>query len=252
MSEGPEVYAADAAASTDVGVRRSENQDVVVLDHWASGALSAELQVDGIMLDRVVAFAVVDGMGGHQGGSYASWLTARALIAGLDCVASETEANALAAGAHETVSDAGAGLGAADMGAAFAALVLGPDGIAVCNVGDCRVYRVVEGMLGLLTVDDTGPSRSDPSRTVLTQAVGGGGEVAFDAHWMRMPWIARRHRFLLASDGLLVVPDAEAARLAASGSPSASAAALVAAALAAGAPDNVSVIVVDAGPVPGR
>jgi len=234
------------AAQTDTGVRRDENQDVAVVDGWASGADAARFSLDGVALDRSVLLAVVDGMGGHRGGAYAAWLTARTLIADGRGVANGFDANEFARRAHETVSDAGAGLAAADMGAAFAALVLRPDGLAVFNIGDCRVYRLTEGLLAGLTVDDTGPSRRDPSRTVLTQAIGGGGgAVVFDAHWFETPWSSASHRFLLASDGLLVLADAEAADLAGRGSPADAVAALVTASRAAGAPDNITVIVVD-------
>lgn len=233
------------AAVTDVGARREQNQDVAVIDLWATGARSARLDRSVVLRENSLVAGVIDGMGGHRGGAFASWLTAQTLMAMLPHVDSEVAANAAAAGAHETVSSAGAGLGAADMGAAFAALVLRPEGVGVCNIGDCRVYRVVEGVLGLLTVDDTGPSRSDPARTVLTQAIGGGGRPRFDAHWLLTPWGPQPQRFLLASDGLLVLTDDDVVRLASAGSAADAADHLVAAALAANAPDNVTVVIVD-------
>ena len=69
------------------------------------------------------------------------------------------------------------------MGASFAAIILQPDGFIVINVGDCRVYRVADGVLGQLSIDDSGPSRLEPERTVLTQSVGGSEPYQVDSHW---------------------------------------------------------------------
>lgn len=234
------------AAATHRGVVRSANQDVVLVDGWASGGEDTRYRTATLDLDRPVAVAVIDGMGGYRGGELAAWLTAHVLAGGLAAVGDDSAADALAQHAHELVSDAGAGVGMPEMGAAFAALVLDPGGFGVLNVGDCRAYRQSEGALGLLSVDDAAPSRQDPTRTVLTQSVGGGDPRRIDAHWFGAPWSAGgTQRFLLASDGLAVVSNADVARLLAEGGPAESAGALVSATLAAGAPDNVSVVVAE-------
>lgn len=236
------------AAATHRGVVRAANQDVVLVDGWASGSDETQHPTRTFDLDRPVALAVVDGMGGHRGGELAAWVTAHVLARGLAAVGDDSAADGLAQRAHELVSDAGDGVEMPEMGAAFAALVLDPGGFGALNVGDCRAYRLSEGALGLLTVDDAAPSRHDPAHTVLTQSVGGGDARRIDAHWFGGPWSAGgRQRFLLASDGLAVLSHSDVARLLAEGDAAESVAALVAATLAAGAPDNVSVIVAEVG-----
>lgn len=236
------------AAATDRGLVREENQDVALTDGWASTADLAYRDADDAV-DRPIALAVIDGMGGHRGGAVAACLTAHVLGPRLAGIVDAQSADALAQQAHDFVSDAGDGLGTPSMGAAFAALIVGPDGYQVANVGDCRVYRATEGVLGLLSVDDLGMSRVDPARQVLTQSIGGGGRYRLDTHWFAAPWVpGTRHRFLLASDGLAVVDGQTIAGMTQRGDVRSAASGLIEATRAAGAPDNVTVIVVDVAP----
>lgn len=239
----------EVSARTEQGPVRRDNQDALIIDGWASCAPTGELNRRPAPLDRRCTYAVVDGMGGHAGGGLAAWLLARHLAGGLASVETSDAADEFVAQGHELVSDAGGGLGTPEMGAAFAALTVDETGYRVTNVGDCRVYRIGDGGLTLLTVDDVGPSRGDPDREVLTQSVGGGGRYRFDAHWFDQPWVDSApfavDRFLLATDGLAVLPGPMVGQLAATGSATDATAALVAAALRAGGPDNVSVIVLD-------
>jgi protein phosphatase len=191
-------------------------------------------------------------MGGHRGGSVAAWLTAHHIARSLGRIRDADGADEFALRGHEFVSDAGIGLGTPEMGAAFAALILDPDWFGVANVGDCRVYRISEGVLAMLSVDDVGPSRSDSTREVLTQSVGGGGRYRLDAHWFASPWPPEgTHRFVLASDGLAVLDPTTVAGIASGGTPASAASTLVSAVLKAGAPDNATVIVVDVHPLDG-
>ncbi|WP_454167871.1 PP2C family protein-serine/threonine phosphatase [Microbacterium lacticum] len=236
-------YVVTAAACTDRGLTRDTNQDVAVVGDWASGADAAAYATAVTLRERAWACAVIDGMGGHANGEVAAWLTAHALLRGLTSVDDSSAGDQLAQRAHALVSDAGAGLGQPGMGAAFAGLVLGPRGYAVLNIGDCRVYRVVTGRLDLLTVDDSAPSRHDPGFFVLTQSIGGGAAQRLDAHYYSMPWEpGSAERFVLASDGLAVVREVS---MPLARAPHHAASELIAAAIAAGAPDNVTVIVVD-------
>lgn len=181
-------------------------------------------------------------MGGHSGGELAAWLTAHVLVSGLSDVSDAATSDALAQRAHALVSDAGAGLGHPAMGAAFAAVVLGGTGYAVLNIGDCRVYRVLADRVDLLSVDDAAPSRHDPGRLVLTQSIGGGVAQRLDTHFYAMSWESgATERFVLCSDGLIGDTESAIREPSAEGC----ADALVAATLDAGAPDNVSVVVID-------
>jgi protein phosphatase len=228
---------------TDVGRVRSHNED-------------------GLIAGRRV-WAVADGMGGHAAGDVASSLVIGRLHA-LD------EADALRptdlltalAEASETVRQHGdehprsAGLGTTVTGLA-AVEVDGEDRWAVFNVGDSRVYRLADGELARVTVDHSeveelvaggiitaDQARHHPLRNIVTRSVGGAHPPAVDL-WLLAP--TPGERFVVCSDGLnSEVEDADIARLAAATpDPQDAAEALVAAALAAGGRDNVTVVVVD-------
>ena len=223
-------------AHTHVGVVREVNEDSLVL----AGLISAEslstpirMSIDGDGL-----FAVVDGMGGHRGGLEASQLVARelALKGSDDPVERVKSANDLlykVAGCRPELTG---------MGATIAGLQ-SVNGVAITfNVGDARVYHWSEGYLMLLTIDD----RISPDSNVVTQSLGGAYRpTAIEVHTTECP-MRGGDRFLICSDGLSeVVPFDQIQEVL--GDPSATVIAerLLQAALDEGAPDNVSLIVVE-------
>jgi protein phosphatase len=130
------------------------------------------------------------------------------------------------------------------------------DQLMVFNVGDSRVYRLVEGRLDQVTVDHSevqelvlagvitrDQARVHPRRNIVTRALGTDPGPRPD-YWL-LPATAG-DRFLVCSDGLYTeVPDERIAVLLASGTPQVAAASLVTAAEDAGGHDNVTVVVVE-------
>jgi protein phosphatase len=133
----------------------------------------------------------------------------------------------------------------------------------VFNIGDSRVYRLsavagsrelsqvsvdhshVQELVdaGLITAED---ADSHPDRNLVTRAVGADDECRPD-FWM-IPMVPG-DRFLICSDGLLEIgPELIADRLGQPRSAADTAKELLQLALDAGAPDNVSVIIVDVTP----
>jgi protein phosphatase len=128
---------------------------------------------------------------------------------------------------------------------------------AVVNVGDSRVYLLRDGTLTQLTTDhslaaqllaagtiDEQQAAHHPRRHVLTRAVGVEPDVDVD---LSIVSLLDDDRLLVCSDGLSSVIDLEhlAALLQPSSSPDECVESLIGRTLAEGAPDNVSVIVVD-------
>lgn len=237
-----------AGAATDRGLVRGSNEDRVLISS--------------------LVYAVADGMGGHAGGEVASALAVArlGLLGGREALApEELRAHLLAVNDEIVATGRGEprlrGLGTTIAGLGLVT-VAGARHWAVFHVGDCRVYRLVQGVLELLTNDhtevaelvaagelDEAAARTHPRRHVVTRALGTepGPEVDL---WVLPP--TPGERFLVCSDGLPLEVGVEqiAAVLREVAAPQDAADALVRTALAGGGRDNVSALVLD-GPVDG-
>ena len=238
-----------AVLKTDVGLVRSENQDLGSLttpdeekDHPAGGRL----------------LIVADGMGGHRGGATASRLAAETVKA--QYLGSETADIAVALKDSLTranariFSEAQANPDLRGMGTTTSALVIRGRQAWFAHVGDSRIYlcrgeeirqltddhSLVASMVreGLLTQKE---AEVHPRRNVLQRSMGVAEDVEID---IRGPFgIQEGDVFILCSDGLhgLVKEDElkEIARLQIQNA----ADEYIRRALERGAPDNVTVIV---------
>jgi protein phosphatase len=227
-------------AASDVGLVRTNNED---------SAFTGQ---------RLLA--VADGVGGMPAGEVASDLVIRAL-AGLEEAPAAAEPliqlrDAVEAANQRIRASSEADDGRHGMGTTVTALLLSGDQLALLHVGDSRCYLLRDGQLGQVTRDDTyvqslvdqgvmtrEDARRHPRRSVVTQAVQ--GVPLSPTAQMLTP--APGDRYLLCSDGLSdYVDDAAIAEaLRSYRDPQDCADRLVALALEAGAPDNVTVIVAD-------
>ncbi|MBJ7000993.1 MerR family transcriptional regulator [Streptomyces sp. CRPSP2-6A1] len=137
-----------------------------------------------------------------------------------------------AAGA--AVADLAGGTG--EDGTTLTALLWTESRLALAHIGDSRAYLLRGGELYRITQDH----RVSPQELLLSKALGGGVDPVPD---LRLQEPLEGDRYLLCSDGLTeAVPDALIRELLVAG---AGPRELVAAALAAGAPDNVTCVVAD-------
>jgi protein phosphatase len=138
----------DYASLTDVGVRRSHNQDA----HVAVPATDLEL-----WRERGHVFLVADGMGGHAVGELASKMA----VDNIPHVFSKHLQEGTAAALRKAFSEANASIhnrGKQNrefhrMGTTGTALVLRPEGAWVGHVGDSRAYRIRGGVIEQLSFD---------------------------------------------------------------------------------------------------
>lgn len=232
-----------SAAASNVGKVRASNQD--------SGYAGTYLSV------------VADGMGGHAGGDVASHLVIRHLLpldkeyddikrAQQDLLRHLLEANGMLSDVvYEHPELAG-------LGTTVSAFIRVGNKIVVAHIGDSRIYLLREGSLSQVTVDHTFVQRlidsgriteeeahDHPRRSVLMRVLGDVDaspeidSVILDA--------SVGDRWMLCSDGLSGVVYADRLKTFLQEADSAEDAAdtLVQASLAGGAPDNVTVVVVD-------
>ncbi len=229
---------AEHVARTDTGHQRATNED----SH----------------LERAPVFAIADGMGGAQAGEVASQLAIERFAhefarqdgedATVRLVRAAREANAEI---HE-LSQADARR--AGMGTTLTAAYVGGDQVFVVHVGDSRAYRLRDGELVRITEDHSlveellrqgrltaEEAEEHPQRSIITRALGPEPEVDVDTFAVDAQ---DGDVYLLCSDGLssMLSEQAIAEILRANPVLSAAADALVAAALAAGGRDNVTVV----------
>jgi protein phosphatase len=251
--------------ATNVGVLRADNQDEFVIADLRSGDLSNPCSRTEIPLSQQgILLLVCDGMGGAAAGDLAARIAADAVKqqlvgAGPAVVEHPNESlKSAVSGANGAVlAEAQAHPATRGMGTTCTAAIVLPDRMSVAQVGDSRAYLLRNGRLQRMTRDQTmaeellqaGALRPEQVSTyryrhVLVQAVGTKSTIEPVTSEARLQ---RGDRILLCSDGLHgPVPDHEIARiLGAPADINRVAHELIQAALAAGGPDNVTVVVAD-------
>lgn len=202
---------------------------------------------------------VADGMGGHAAGDFASQTLVDA-VAALPTDQSATELmrglRGAVMGAHDVIVAEAANRGGGTIGAAVVALMVSGDHFVAFWAGDCRLYRLRDKQIELLTSDHSvvaelvhagqmtwDEAELHPQSNAITRAVGVGDQLELDK--IRGE-VLPGDRFLLCSDGLNKYAGFETLRRAISGTPIETVTEkLLNIALNGGGADNISVIVVD-------
>lgn len=209
-------------------------------------------------------FCVADGLGGHLAGEVASGIAART-IATLDGVSMDEAVAHLAEEvrhANRLVHDeARSDPAKAGMGTTLTAIVIDDAAAHLAHVGDSRAYLLRDNDVQLLTVDHTvvGAMVADgtlteeqaaqhPQRSMLTRALGTRRVVDVDV--THVP-LQGGDRILLCSDGLTAVVDPlELPKLTQGNDLDEIVERLVTVSLERGAPDNVTVVLVEVDGIP--
>jgi protein phosphatase len=235
--------AAKSAAVSHVGKVRTQNQD--------SGYAGRRL------------FVVADGMGGHAGGDVASAIAINSIL-DMDRdfengEAAEFALHAALVGANTRIAEAVFDhTELTGMGTTVSGFVMVGDQLAIAHIGDSRIYRLRDGKLEQITADHTFVQRLvdsgriteeeaavHPRRNVLMRVL---GDVDAAPEIDTMVYETKPgDRWLICSDGLssYVDDDRIEADLAQGLDAQATAERLVKSSLDHGAPDNVTVVLVD-------
>ena len=233
-----------SAGATHRGRVRSENEDAYLLRPEAG------------------LWVVSDGMGGHEGGAFAS----KAIVAALAEVAPTASAAELLSAcerqleaANRQIQDYSSARNGATVGATVVALLIFDGHYACLWCGDSRLYRIRNGEIRQLSRDHTElqalldegvlteeEARSWPNRNILTKAIGVSAAPDTDMNEGRL---APGDVFVLCSDGLtLHVDDEEIARIATRRPARSGCEDLLDLALDRGGRDNVTAVIVHFNP----
>jgi protein phosphatase len=240
--------------STDIGRRRSNNQDSKAVLPPSS---PQQYRARGWM------FLVADGMGAHAAGEEASRIAAERVPLVYEKTANRSPPLALRRSLEQIngeINSKGESSAAfKGMGTTCTTLVILPRGALVGHIGDSRAYRIRGRTIEQFSRDHSlvwelesagGLSREQAAgaapKNIITRSMGPHPHVEVD---LEGPFpIEDGDIFLLCSDGLSgQATDEEIGLLAAELEPRAAAAALIGLALVRGAPDNITVIVARAG-----
>jgi type VI secretion system protein ImpM len=238
----PETLAGEAAlpwirsaAATDVGRVREINEDAFI-----------ERPESGL-------WVVADGLGGHSDGENASRMVCDAFADFVQVGSLEDTIEAvrrrLAEVNEHLVRAAARSLLGDRSGSTVVALLVRGTRCAVLWAGDSRAYRFRGGRLEQLTEDHSFSGPRGPAGPIQTHAV----TRAVGAHAALVVDVVRDDirvgdRYLLCSDGLTrALPEAQIRGWMEHPDPRAAADGLIKATLDAGAPDNVTVLITDAG-----
>lgn len=238
---------------SDVGRVRDNNEDMASVGMYLIRDNSLNIDKE-VFESESFCLLVSDGMGGHESGEYASQFTLESLRAFL---LDKTLTH------HNPVSDLALKIkdisaclnikarerhqGKA-MGCTLTGIVWIQGKTLLVNVGDSRTYRLRDGMLRQLTVDQTLHERDLvplPAGKALYNCIGAGCDTEAGIQDISGR-LMESDRILICSDGLSdMLEDEEIERLLAKGSPEESCAALVDTAKRNGGVDNITVIVAD-------
>jgi PPM family protein phosphatase len=221
-----------AAAKSVTGLTRRNNEDAAYCGRWL--------------------YAVADGMGGHAAGEVASAGVIESLRRhdaniGLTALL-ETLGHAVAEANSEVARKAAEEPIRRGMGTTLTAMLWSGHRFALAHIGDSRAFRLRNGELSQITEDHVmGKLVSNAAylAPVLTRYLDGRPD--------RSPDLSVREarpgdRYMICSDGLSPIISAEAIQdvLASTAHPGEVVSQLVALGEAAGGPDNISVIIIDA------
>ena len=240
---------------TDVGRKRDKNEDSLLIS------------------DRLGLFMVADGMGGHQGGEFASRMAVKIVEESITQFMDDPEAT-LPVGLEFDRTDPGQQIGHAfrlasqrifeeasrnpslrGMGTTAVALLIRNDKGFVANVGDSRSYLVRNKTITQITQDHSLVAeqlraafiteqelKHHKYKNIITRSVGFQSDVEID---IRPQDLQAGDRYVLCSDGLTnLVVDTDILKIVSKNDPKDACRKLIELANKKGGDDNVSVIVV--------
>lgn len=190
-------------AITDIGRRRSVNQDYVYASDFPVGNLPN-------------LYIVADGMGGHKAGevasSYAVQKVVEAVERSVDAEPSAILKKAVSYANYCLYEKSKEQEEYRGMGTTLVVLTISEEEAFALNIGDSRLYEINEKGIVQISEDHSlvaelvrkgelsiWEARNHPDKNIITRAMGIQGEVKVDEFPL---YVKKKNRYLLCSDGL--------------------------------------------------
>lgn len=241
-----------AAAATHQGLVRRRNED----HHAMTGATVSRVDRDIVNTRNTggpFLAVVADGLGGHPAGDVASRVAVEFLM-NADPADEDALIDAVFGANERVVTAMDEPDGEITMGTTIAAVLVHRDSVTVINVGDSQVFELDDDDdLVQLSIDDS-PGENDAdyqgwSSSIVTQTIGGGTLPEPISPHVATDTVDRPRRFLLCTDGLTNFVARHLIEKTVRRTDRTDVVdLLVQLALAAGAPDNITVVVIDVHP----
>lgn len=232
---------------TDIGLKRTMNQDFVYSKETPVGNLPN-------------LFIVADGMGGHNGGGFASSYTVdvmtKVIEESKETLPKKILEQAIVAANNEIRKKAAQSAELMGMGTTVVCATCVDDVLHVANVGDSRLY-IIGDEIRQITTDhsyveemirmgglDRESARTHPKKNIITRAIGADDNVVPDFFTVKLK---RNEIVLMCSDGLTNMLDDEEIRMILMGQRDIveRAEELIKAANNHGGKDNIAVVIVE-------
>lgn len=232
---------------TDIGKKRTMNQDYVFTSENPVGNLPN-------------LFIVADGMGGHNGGEYASSYAVEVVVKTIEESKEKTVKHifeeAVKKANDEVRKKASEKVDLQGMGTTLVAATVNGDCLQVANIGDSRLYVIGEEIRQITTDHsyveelvrvgglDRESARTHPKKNIITRAIGADKDVTPDFFTVKLQ---PGEMVLMCSDGLTNMLDDEDIRMILSGQRDIVEIAeeLIKAANNNGGKDNIAVILIE-------
>jgi serine/threonine protein phosphatase PrpC len=239
----------EAAGITHRGTARENNEDCIAIGYWLSQETMELARGFDQALDLPFVCIVADGMGGHNDGEQASLFVARSLARRLPAFGPESIVKSVRAVNAELFAHVGENPSLAGMGSTCVGLAAHDASISIFNVGDSRAYRLEQGALRQLSIDDSiapnwQPGSGAARSSMLLQCFGGRDTFTdIEPHLHVEPGVPG-NTYLLCCDGLYETLTAERMAALIGTDLQTSAEALLRTALEEKAKDNVTIALV--------
>jgi PPM family protein phosphatase len=229
-------------AFTDTGLRRNQNEDAILVGGWMCQTGVGALVTMHFSGELPFVCAVADGMGGHAAGDLASRVALGTVADSSSTWRNSDDVAKTLVQTNDRIRHVGSNPDLRGLGTTIAGVCVLGDEVVVFNVGDSRVYRIDNGFLHQISIDDAVTDAQGRATNVVTQSLGQREPVS--PHITVFPCEATT--YLICSDGVSAVNSPASLRAAVLRADSRDCAeSIIDATRANGADDNFSLILLD-------